>query len=508
MKNIRPESALLSRISSVLESPVLYLLMLFCLQVNGAHSQCIDTVDLTLWFEPAQIQVNWVADGPHTVTQEVEIFPPMPSFYVSDQEYINVKISFDVVSNYAGDDDFIGFVAGYRNPFSSGSNQYEFVLFDWKARKETAFGLEAHEGYSLLDFHGYIAPNLIPAYFWNHYGYTGNTVFSPLARKEGDNLGWETGRTYHVEAWYTTASVIIDIDGIRVFTVDRCNQPGRIGFYTYSQYRVTFSNLTISQAADLQVFPEEICAGDPVTASIEDTLCQGYNPAMVSWSWDWGDGTVDQDLVRGEHIFQNAGNYAVTMLAIFSNGCTDTVVRTVNVKENPPVDLGPDTLVPIYSTITLVAGPELYGWSYLWSDGSLRNSLTLAELDRDTLVGVAVTKGDCMSYDEIYIQVSVEQPPEPVLWVPNAFSPDGDGLNDFFLPLIHEQPQGEYRMYIYNRWGAELFSSRDPFSGWDGRFKGQDCPADVYVYLVLILPSVGGQKGSEMTWRGNLLLVR
>jgi gliding motility-associated-like protein len=473
-----------------------------------SFSQCADTVNFHDWLEPFHLEDNWQVDSATSVTQITEIFPPTPTFFVSEQDYINVKVSFDVVSNHPGDNDFIGLVLGFRNPFQPGSEQYEFVLLDWKAKKETAMGGLAEEGLTLSAIHGNIPPVLIPSYFWDHYGLLGNGIMEPLAHTFGENKGWEHGRIYHVDVWYTTALVIVNIDGIRVLEANNCNQSGRIGFYTYSQFLVNYRNLVISQAADLLVEPVEVCAGEPITASIEDTLCGGHNPAMTGWSWDWGDGHIDQNQLTGDHVYLQPGTYTLTMTANFSNGCTDTLQRKVRIKGNPPADLGPDTLIPIYSSVTLTAGPGTFGWSYLWSNGTSLPTLTLSNLDHDTLVWVWVSRNDCETYDEIWISVFEEVIPDDLLWLPNAFTPNDDGKNDEFKPVLQQELTGDYILYIYNRWGTGIFTSKDPGKGWDGKMKGQECPEDVYVYLVRYLYSINPQDIIEETWRGNVMLLR
>jgi gliding motility-associated-like protein len=196
------------------------------------------------------------------------------------------------------------------------------------------------------------------------------------------------------------------------------------------------------------------------------------------------------------------------MTATFSNGCTDTVVRQVKVKENPPADLGSDTIIPIYSSITLVAGPGTFGWSYFWSNGTSLPYLTLSNLDHDTLVWVIVGRNECETYEEIRISVFEEVIPENLLWMPNAFSPNGDGKNDIFKPVLQQELTGNYSLYVYNRWGAGIFSTEDPEVGWDGKNRGNECPGDVYVYLVKYLHAGSVQIATEKIWRGTVMLLR
>ncbi len=76
--------------------------------------------------------------------------------------------------------------------------------------------------------------------------------------------------------------------------------------------------------------------------------------------------------------------------------------------------------------------------------------------------------------------VSVEKP--YALYSPNAFSPDGDGINDFFK--VSGQGMIDFVIQIYNRWGQMVYKSTDLSQGWDGTFKGKNLPTGSYVYKI------------------------
>ncbi|MEA1897986.1 MAG: gliding motility-associated C-terminal domain-containing protein [Bacteroidota bacterium] len=131
------------------------------------------------------------------------------------------------------------------------------------------------------------------------------------------------------------------------------------------------------------------------------------------------------------------------------------------------------------------------------------------QIDEETPISIAVLTTETTSYiddveDEAHIgnsgkycyhvkareesglysisNISCEYP-EPMIYMPNAFTPDGDGLNDTFWPVLTFLPD-KYIFIIKNRWGNTLFETHDPFATWDGTFSGDPVLEGVYVYYV------------------------
>jgi len=471
-------------------------------------SQCIDTIDFTTWAE-SNGSGHWKVNSPLQVVQDQEIVPPSPTFFVSDQDYINIRFSFDMRSTYAGDDDFIGFVMGYKNPANSVSDDYNMILFDWKRGAGTLYNYPANEGLSLSAIHGTIPDLLLPIYFWWHNEDHANNIYEPLENSYGDGKGWSSGVTYHFEVSYLSTGIRIWRDSTLIIDIDRCNSPGKIGFYTYSQYSVFFSNVTFRSTADLYVSHRVLCVGDTVIAGIDNPLCPGSYPALDSWYWSWGDGQSALNQISSAHVYPKPGEYTLELIVNFPGECSDTILRKILVQAPPVIDLGHDTTIYINSDITLYAGQIQGQWSYLWTTGSDEKQVTLSDLTQDTTVGVWVSNGICEAYDEIYIHtVKPPLPPEFNIWIPNAFSPDDNGLNDIFKPMFRNSIPQNYAFYIYNRWGSELFSTRQPDIGWDGTYKGKICPGDIYVYLIKY--QLAGQPPATglQVKKGNFLLIR
>jgi gliding motility-associated-like protein len=88
------------------------------------------------------------------------------------------------------------------------------------------------------------------------------------------------------------------------------------------------------------------------------------------------------------------------------------------------------------------------------------------------------------------------------VFIANAFSPKG--YNNIFKPIGQLEKVTDYVFRIFDRTGKELFSTQDPYSGWDGRFNGEFVPNGVYVYMLRFMPEYG-TKGVEKF--GSLLIV-
>jgi len=128
------------------------------------------------------------------------------------------------------------------------------------------------------------------------------------------------------------------------------------------------------------------------------------------------------------------------------------------------------------SDLTLDAGA---GYRYLWSPGG--DTTQKIQVSTTGTYTVQITAPDgCVASKT----VSITNQCTTYLFVANAFTPNGDKLNDQFKP-VSRYPLESYNMKIYNRWGERLFQSSDINIGWNGTFKSQLCPEDVYLYIIL-----------------------
>ena len=197
-------------------------------------------------------------------------------------------------------------------------------------------------------------------------------------------------------------------------------------------------------------------------------LSPGQYPGLT-YLWSTGD---NSDTI----YVKQSGKY---WLKVNRKGCaaSDTAVVTILA----PAEFDNDNLHNTLfcsddSSLTLDAGSA---YKYLWSPGG--DTTQKIRVDSSGSYTVQITSPDgCKATKTIFITDQCT----PYLFVPDAFTPNGNNLNDQFKP-ISRYPLEKYDMKIYNRWGERLFQSNDINIGWDGSFKNQLCPENVYLYIIL-----------------------
>lgn len=119
-------------------------------------------------------------------------------------------------------------------------------------------------------------------------------------------------------------------------------------------------------------------------------------------------------------------------------------------------------------------------------------------------LSITATRSNAQSKNDTTLRPdNAIQAGEPFL--PNAFSPNGDGLNDRFFPVFREtSPYTLYSFRIFNRYGKELYYAANRTAGWDGASQGQPAPSDTYYYYIQLFDTDGRPK--EL--RGSVTLIR
>jgi gliding motility-associated-like protein len=193
----------------------------------------------------------------------------------------------------------------------------------------------------------------------------------------------------------------------------------------------------------------------------------------------------------------------VTLIAKTKLGCRDTITQTLPLPYFDP-NAGNDTIIVRgYSFNLKGTGAEFYHWEpadYL-SDPNIANPATnFPDTGIYTYVLFGSSKEGCTGTDTVRIQV-VDY---GNIFVPNAFSPNGDGVNDQLIPRIVGYSRINY-FYIFNRFGQKVFSSSsENVPAWDGR--QNDKMADVGTYYYII--NVTAANGVKVSKKGDITLIR
>lgn len=168
--------------------------------------------------------------------------------------------------------------------------------------------------------------------------------------------------------------------------------------------------------------------------------------------------------------------YAVTD----ANGCYDDTIQITQVV-NYTIDAGEDKTIAVFESIELTpsSGAVVYQWS---PQESLSCADCMNPVASPTITTtynlIAIDENGCVATDNVTVNVFVDT----LLWVPNAFSPNGDGENDVFR--IYGKSIKSIEFQVFNRWGELIFYTTDPNEGWDGTYKGEKMNPGVYVFVV------------------------
>jgi gliding motility-associated-like protein len=308
---------------------------------------------------------------------------------------------------------------------------------------------------------------------------------------------------------FTQLEVVAEL----VFTTKQAGQ-GNLDWYT-GDAESYFTNgagsniPAVFQSGVVNIYnPPEIDLVDSVFLCEGETFAiTGYASTTqppVNYLWTYPDGQIyATDPFIMNVTMADAGVY--TLLATDNLGCTDLKSVVLVVFPNPEVTInGSDTIV-MHIGDPLDAGR---GFDYyLWNTGS-NDQVIVAEQEGWHWVTVATEHG-CLGWDSIFVVAAPGgEIPDVMLYVPNAFTPDGDGLNDTFKAVPKNDNITDFTMLIYNRWGALLWEGHDINVGWDGVYDGVLSPGDAYVYKIIWMASGVPGYDTPQVLAGMCILVQ
>jgi gliding motility-associated-like protein len=208
---------------------------------------------------------------------------------------------------------------------------------------------------------------------------------------------------------------------------------------------------------------------------------------IAAWSWQFGDGSsATQAPSPLTHSYVAGGNYSVSLKVVSANGCgSEPFILPVTIYENPAVNAGPSILKVAGETATLKAFVGNAGsFTYTWSPASFLSSANIlnpvTSTPDDIIYKITATgdAGNCTATDTVSVKVLRD------IYVPTAFSPNNDGLNDVWnIPGVNNHAGSS--VTVFNRWGQIIFQSKGYARPWDGTAGGKQQPVGAYPYIVI-----------------------
>lgn len=269
-----------------------------------------------------------------------------------------------------------------------------------------------------------------------------------------------------------------------------------IGCYDIKPVVITYYEMPIVNAgADVIICDKDSAILNAAVTNIS---------APVSYLWEPASAGGIASPTAAATLVKPSRTQRYTVSVKDSYGCNFVVTDTVMVIMQPPVPAfaGNDTIIVAGTPHQLQASG---GVDYTWSPGNVLNNRfvanPMATLFRDSTMLTVIVKdiAGCIGYDTIWIKAfnGVKY------YVPNAFSPNGDGLNDVFRPIPAGIASTEL-FRIFNRYGELVYETSQWMKGWDGLWKGRAQPGGNYVWIL----KGKDRNGKTIEMEGNVMLIR
>lgn len=307
----------------------------------------------------------------------------------------------------------------------------------------------------------------------NSFDFEGEGDYEPGAVFEwnfGNNASPPTGNTEDV------SGVVFDTNGYIPITYtviqNQCNDSYTDSVFVYQEPEINFG-------IEYGLY----CA--PFTAEFIDS---SESDAPLNYFWEFGDGGTSIE-ANPVHIYENPGVYDVSLSISTNEGCVDDLTlnkpNLIEVFPSPTADFEVDPQVTdVFHTEIAFTDLSIDSYEHYYQlndsvDTTDRN-LTYHFIESGYHYPYQVVTNEFGCKDSIAIEIYVE--PLTTLYVPNAFTPNSDGRNEVFRPIVYDVT--DYTFEIYNRWGERIFETNNLKAGWNGRIKNKNAPDGVYVWKI------------------------
>ncbi|HEU5365079.1 MAG TPA: PKD domain-containing protein, partial [Hanamia sp.] len=256
------------------------------------------------------------------------------------------------------------------------------------------------------------------------------------------------------------------------------------------------SGFTVESRPVISADINDGCVNMPVSFNAQ----QSDNLTSVkNWHWDFGDNNFS-DKKNAQNVYSAKGNYNVQLTAEATNGCSTSLSKNLFINA-AHANAGNDTLVVMNTPFQLEgSGGSSYSWSPVTglNDPFISNPVGKLSDDLTYLLTVKTPEG-CV--DTASVKVTVFK--GSAVYVPTAFTPNNDGLNDILKPYYVQIKSLSY-FTIFNRWGQKVFSTNDLNKGWDGFSKSNEIIAGSYVWVLKAVDAIG----KIYNLKGSFVLIK
>lgn len=324
---------------------------------------------------------------------------------------------------------------------------------------------------SFTDLSNSSATGGITAWSWTFTGATPSTFNAQTPT----NICYNTAGTYQVVLTVTDANGVDTETKTAYITVTSCATP--------------ITNFSVSDST--------ICSGSCINFTDLST-------GATSWQWSFQNGTPPTSSAQNPTniCFDVSGTHEIKLVTSNAFG-SDSLIKYVTVFQTQQVFVGNDTTIQLGQSVNLNATGLSSNGVYSWTPPIDLSCITCPNpisTPEETITYTVITtdSNGCKSTDNINIIVLFEN----VIFVPNIFSPNGDGINDILF--VRGKGVEKLKFFIYDRWGEKVFETTSLDVGWDGSFRGKDMNKAVFVYY-LEATFIDGQ---EVTQKGDITLVK
>jgi gliding motility-associated-like protein len=256
----------------------------------------------------------------------------------------------------------------------------------------------------------------------------------------------------------------------------------------------------------------------PLTVNFSSVVAK---PADGDVTYEWNfelNKLTSGDANPSNIVFEEAQNYTIRLQATNNKGgCATTVEKSEYIKVYPVPEASFRTNPNYYTTVALtrfrtineskIKFGEMY---YFWDFGTgneedtsnLKNPEFIYPQDTAEYVISLFVESDKGCTDSTSLPIKIG--PDVTVYIPNAFSPEGSGPGRNEKFFVVADGIIDYHLRIFNRWGEQMWESKDQYEGWDGTFKGEKCIQDVYVYYLNVI----GFDGTPYEYSGTITLLR